>query len=180
MIFKIVLITFLLSACVTKNANSSSSLAYENIRNFVVGSTTQADVLATLGSPTNAAAEGEHLLVSYDDPKTGAQRLSLSFSSKTDKLSSVLWIPKESEKEYSLKQAQEGFKNASFKEVVNERKNPHALSLATVSYIDSKSGVTIRYNQNQKAVEAIAIYDGSVRIPAGQNKTDQIPYTLGQ
>jgi len=178
--FRIAIMTLFLSACVTNGTiESTRSLDYNKARSFVVGSSTEGDVVAILGAPTSRTEDASYYTLNYNDPKTGAQRLTLNFLSENHKLSGLLWVPREDEKEYSLMQAKAGFKNASFKEIINIDKNPHAISVEAISYIDEKSGVTIRYDRSQNGVEAIAIYDVNIRLPAGVDKRSQIPYTFG-
>lgn len=173
---KIGLLALFLSACATSNV-VDNSLTYEKVRAFKVGVSKQADIFAALGSPTNQSEEPGRYTLIYDDPKTGAQRLSLTFAE--DKLSSILWVPYEGEKEFSLVNVKAEFKNASFKEVIENIKNPHLITLSAVSYVDEKSGVTIRFDRNQNYVEAIAIFDPKIRFPADSEKREQIPYTFG-
>jgi hypothetical protein len=178
--FSIVILIFFLSACATSiTASRVRSVEYNKVRDFVVGFSTESDVVAILGAPTRQTEEKGYYTLSYDDSKTGFQRLSINFLSESHKLLGFLWIPQENEREYSLIQAKAGFKNANFKEVTDVDKNPHAISLDVISYIDEKSGVTIRHDRRQNFVEAIAIYDINNRVPAGTDKTNEIPYTFG-
>ncbi|HEY8269429.1 MAG TPA: hypothetical protein VIG33_00960 [Pseudobdellovibrionaceae bacterium] len=178
--FKGILMTLFLSACVTNTTGSNrGSLNYDKVRSLVVGYSTESDVLAVLGLPTGRTEEAGYYILNYDDSKTGFQRLSINFLLGSQKLSGILWIPREDEKEYSLMQAKAGFKNADFKEIINRSTNPHAISPDEVSYIDEKHGVTIRYDRSQNIVEAIAMYDVNVRLPAATEKKNQIPYTFG-
>ncbi|MGZ3747487.1 MAG: hypothetical protein ACXWRE_08955 [Pseudobdellovibrionaceae bacterium] len=177
---RLVIITLFLSACVTSSKHSNAhSLSYERVRSFIIGFSTESDVIAALGSPSNHTDETDYYTLSYEDYETGFQRLSLNFSYESHKLSSLLWIPKENEKESSLEQAKAGFKNATFREIINRSDNPHAISLEAVSYIDEKSGVTIRYDRSLNVVEAIAMYVTTDRSPAKAVKENSIPYTFG-
>jgi len=94
------------------------------------------------------------------------------------KLSSLLWIPTEDEKEVSLDGARASFKEASFKMSEEDNSSPHAIS-RIILYTDEVTGITIRYNPSSRFVEAIAKYDVSTRAPAAMDQKKQAPYTFG-
>jgi hypothetical protein len=176
---KVILLAFFLSSCATGTKTSQvDSLSFERVRAFTEGTSTENDIVAILGSPTSRTEERGYYTLHYDSPKTGMQRLSLNFLVEGHVLTGLLWIPREGEKEYSLGPAKAGFMNANFKEVINSVDNPHAVSVDDVSYIDEKSGVTIRYDRLQKNVAAIAMYDSNTRLPAEAEKKEKVPFTF--
>jgi hypothetical protein len=94
-------------------------------------------------------------------------------------LERLVWIPKSSEKEVSLTAAKEGFKGSNFTIIQDTPLNSHALDEGGISYVDERSGVTIRYDKNLKEVEAIAIYSTEKRTPAHDQESGPItPYSL--
>ncbi len=153
-------------------------MKYDTVRSFIVGQSTQLDVLKSFGEPTARIDSKGHYSFRYDDPVTGFQRLTMNFLSENNKLADILWIPQSSENEHALKQTLSGFKGRDFKEVNEENNNPHYISLGSVFYIDKKGGVTIRYNRDQKSVEGIAIYHADIRLPAEQKMKAKGPYTF--
>lgn len=159
-------ILFFLSACAS-TPNIKGSL-YEKAFNFQVGVSTEAEVVKALGIPSSRTLKDEYYVLEYDIPETGIQRLSLNFRNN-NKLSSLLWVPSEGEKEITLEGAKASFKGAKFKTVEREDKGSHSIS-KTILYIDEASGITIRYNPSSNYVEAIAKHDVDSRIPAGQKK----------
>jgi len=171
------LLPFLIS-CVSKSIDQTiSKLQYERVFQFRPGTTTEADVVSAVGTPSTRVDKNGYYILSYSAPQTGFQRLSLNFSSLNNKLSSLLWIPGEGESKISLDGARAGFKEAIF-EVSNENSSsPHAISKITL-YEDKRMGITIRYNPSSDLVEAIAKYDINYRDPAAIEKKIQIPYTF--
>jgi len=177
--FRSILLILFLSACVTGTKISKvDSLNFEQVRSLALSSSTENEVVDVLGQPTGRTDKVGYYTLHYDS-SNGLQRLSINFSTESHKLSSALWIPREGEKEYSLTQAKAVFSGASFKEVINSNNNPHSISLDAVSYIDEKTGVTIRYDREQNVVEAIAMFDVNTRLPAGTDTKDKTPFTFG-
>ena len=170
---------FILSACTTSIKNNPTFLVYEDIRQFQIDVTTEDDILSALGQPTQKSDEGGISTYIYDDSRTSGQRLSMTFQTAEKKLSSLLWIPYEGEKEASLNYLKNEFKKANFKEVPDIQRNPHAIISGAVSYIDEKLGITIRYDQKSQSVEAIALYSVKSRVPTDVNKRNDGPYTFG-
>lgn len=161
-----------------KNCPNALTLSYARVRSLVVGSSTEGDVQGKLGSPTSRVVSQGYYTLQYDDPASGAQRLSMNFSSENNKLMDILWIPQEDEREYSLDGAKGGFVGASFKETHEDDSNLHAHSVGGDIFIDQKAGVTIRYDSIQKVVEAIAIYSPNERIPAEDKPEAKAPYAF--
>lgn len=173
------LFLFFLSACATvPDTQQSRSLEYNKILEFKIGTSAESDVVKVLGAPASRIEKNGYYTLNYVDPKLGNQRLSINFSKANQKLSGFLWIPQEDEKEFFLEQAKASFKNSNFKEVQDIDSNPHAVS-KVISFIDEKSGVTIRYDRSRSAVEAIAVYDMTNRVPAATEKIRDTPYTFG-
>lgn len=158
------IIIFLLASCAT-GPSSSKSITYQTVRSLKMGEQTSHEIRKVLGEPTSKTESDERYTYQYDDPKTGFQRLSLDFLAFNDKLDSALWIPRESEVEYSIDTVKADFKNASFETTPEKLNYSHSLN-SVVFYKDIKSGVTIRYNVNSKAVEGIALYAPESRAPA--------------
>ncbi len=175
----ILVFVFLGAACATRvQMTDARALNYARVRSLVVGSSTEGEVKGILGSPTGRVLSQGYYTLQYDDPASGAQRLSMNFSSENNKLMDILWIPQEDEREYSLDGAKGGFVGASFKETREDGANPHAHSVGGDIFIDQKAGVTIRYDSIQKVVEAIAIYSPNERIPAEEKPEAKAPYTF--
>ena len=168
--YVIISLAFFLSGCALNPANQkASTLQYDRVLSFGIGVSNERDVVETLGMPTSRIVKNGYYTLTYDDPATGFQRLSVNFISASRKLSGFLWIPRQDEKEFTLGTAKAGFKNADFKEVRDVGNNPHFVS-EVVSFVDEKSGITIRYDRRSHKVEAIARYDVSNRVPASENK----------
>jgi hypothetical protein len=170
---------FFLTACASNPASRQlTSLQYDKVLNLGIGVSNESDVVKALGVPTNRNEKNGYYTLNYVDQTTGFQRLSVNFLSAGGKLSGILWIPRQDEKESTLVEAKAGFKQANFKEIRNEDSNPHFIS-GVISIVDEKSGVTIRYDQRAKMVEAIARYDVSSRVPATTDGKNKAPYTFG-
>lgn len=162
-------IVLLFSGCAGMNL-SPKSLKYETASNFKIGISTEHDVAQKLGASTSKSEKDSFYTLNYDDPKTGFQRLSLNFNKATKTLLSVLWIPTEGEPESSLNGAKEQFKNSKFERVETSNSDSHSISDIIV-FVDSKNGISIRYNPTAQFVEAIARYDADLRAPsATKNK----------
>ncbi len=173
----IIQLIFFLSACTTINSNSgSNSLNFENVVNFKPGLDNEKTVLKLLGAASRRDEKGSYYTLSYNEPSTGLHRLSMNFSSDNNQLLSVLWIPKENEKEFSIENAKTSFKEAHFKEIRDNNKNPH-ITMEVISYIDEQAGISIRYNQSRNIVEAIAKYSATKRIPADLTSDSKDPYS---
>lgn len=165
--YLLILILFSLSACAS--VDKMSSLNFITAMNLKIGSTSEKDATEKIGMAGVRSEKNGYYTIDYDDPKTGYQRLSLNFDSETQILKSILWIPTEGEKELTLLGAQEHFKNAHFVQVKESTSNSHSVSSMLV-YIDEQKGISIRYNPNSQAVEALAKYDPSARTPANSKK----------
>ena len=167
-----------LSSCATNLTNSQiQKLDYEKAFSFVIGSTSKSEIIEKIGSPIRKREKENFSTYIYEDVATGAQRLSLNFSSD-QKLSGILWIPFSDEKEIKLKNAMANFKEAHFEIENVSEDNPHNLSQVT-SYIDKKKGIVLRYNTALNSVEAIAMYDLYQREPAKTEIKQDIKFTFG-
>lgn len=174
-LFILILLIFEIS-CVTKP--SVYSLNFNKIRNLEIGKTTEIEAKKIFGNPISKTQSENYYTVQYNDHKTGAQRLSLSFTSKDKILSSILWVPKVDENEYTLEGAKAGFKNSDFKDLNESDENPHALSSGNFWLVDKNLGVTIRYNKEFKTVDAIGLYSSTLRVPTEQSEREKTPYTF--
>lgn len=172
------LLSFLPACASQLNNQTVSSLQYDRVIQLHVGETTESDVVKTLGAPATRVERDGYYILNYNTPETGFQRLSLNFSNANNKLSSLLWIPTEGEKEISLEGAKASFKAASFKVSEKDNSSPHAIS-KVIFYTDDTTGVTIRYNPSSNLVEAIAKYDVSLRAPTATEQKVHAPYTFG-
>lgn len=169
----------LLAACALQTHDQTvSALQYDKVIQLHVGETTASDVVNILGEPTARMERNGYYILNYSTPKSGFQRLSLNFNQANNKLSSLLWIPAEGEKEISLDGAKARFKDANFKMIEKDNSSPHAIS-KVVLYTDDTTGVTIQYNPSSNVVEAIAKYDVSSRAPAATEQKGPAPYTFG-
>lgn len=178
---KYVILGFLsfLTACASQSNNQNiSALQYDRIFQFHVGAMTDADVIKILGMPSTRVERIGYYILNYNTPQTGFQRLSLNFNNANNKLSSLLWIPTEGEKEVSLDGARASFKEENFKVSEEDNSSPHAIS-KIILYTDEATGITIRYNPSSHFVEAIAKYDVSSRAPTATDQKKQAPYTFG-
>jgi hypothetical protein len=167
------------AACATKDhIQSSRVIRYDQVRSLNVGQMNESQVIELFGQPDQRINSKDYYTFMYNDPITGDQRLSLDFLNKDTKLINVLWLPRWDERESFLDKVRADFKNATFKETRENNENPHALSLPALFYMDKNLGVTIRYSQKEKRVEAISIYSVSHRLPAEAPAREHIPYTL--
>jgi hypothetical protein len=155
-------------------------LNFSQIRSLKVGHSKLIEVERLFGSPTQRSHLNGIQTLRYDDPSTGDQRLTVNFSEGDQILTDILWIPLEVEPEYGLSGAKAGFLGHTFKEVRESENNPHLNSQGVTLFIDDSTGVTIRYNESDKIVEAIAIYSASNRAPAAKKRSMNAPYTLGE
>lgn len=173
----IIPLIFFLTACATFNSNIvSNSLNFENVVNFKPGLDDERTVLKLLGNASRREDKESYYTLLYDEPTTGLHRLSMNFSLDSKELLSILWIPKENEKEFSIEKAKTSFKEAHFREIRDNNKNPH-ITMEIISYVDDQAGITIRYNQSRKIVEAIAKFNAFKRIPANLTRESEVPYT---
>lgn len=173
------LVCFLLVSCQSTMPTQSERLTFERIKMLKVGVYSMDQVRAVLGPPTSENTDNFFFTTRYKDPTTGANRLTLRFSKKNKQLEDLVWIPKSLEKEVSLAAAKEGFNGANFKIIHDIPHNSHALNEGGISYVDVRSGVTIRYDKNLKEVEAIAIYSTENRTPAHEKDSGlTTPYSL--
>lgn len=168
-----------LAACASQSNNQTVSvLQYDKVFQLHVGETAESDVVKMLGVPSARVERNGYYVLNYNTTQDGFQRLSLNFNNTNNKLSSLLWIPAEGEKEISLEGAKARFKAASFKMSEKDNSSPHAIS-KIVFYTDDTAGVTIRYNPSSNLVEAIAKFDVSSRAPAATEQKEHVPYTFG-
>lgn len=169
----------LLAACASQTHDQNvSALQYDKVIQLHVGETTASDVVKVLGVPSARVERNSYYILNYNAPQSGFQRISMNFNNVNNKLSSLLWIPAEGEKEFSLDGAKARFKDANFKMIEKDNSSPHAIS-KVVFYTDDTTGVTIQYNPSSNVVEAIAKYDVSSRAPAATEQKEQAPYTFG-
>lgn len=178
---KLVILLFMLfgTACATRNRiQSGQIIRYDQVRSLNVGQMNEDQVIKLFGQPDQRIDSKDYYTFMYNDPVTGDQRLSMDFLSKDAKLINVLWLPRWDESESFLDKVRTDFRNAIFKETRENNENPHALSLPALFYMDKNLGVTIRYSQKEKRVEAISIYSVSHRLPAEAPTREHIPYTL--
>ncbi|MBS1968736.1 MAG: hypothetical protein JSU04_00420 [Bdellovibrionales bacterium] len=175
----LMLSSFIVLSCASFSGNSrGDSFQFEHLSKLNIGITTEQDVIGLFGSPTSMEEKQGYYTFTYIDSKTAFQRVTLNFASETHKLSGFVWLPKQGEKETSLEDVKQSFRNSHFEERRVFGKNPHMI-LEVVSYVDNKSGITIKLNSDGKSVEAIAMYDVGNRLPTSDNKNEQIPYTFG-
>ena len=173
----VILFFSFLSACASNsNLDKSSALSFEKVRLFKVGVSSENDVVKALGQPAERTEKDGYFTLTYNDPKTSFQRLSVNFISGNGVVTGILWIPSESDKEFSLDSAKLNFKNAKFQESPSDDRNPHIIS-DVKSLTDENLGVVIRFNR--KSVEAIALYDVKSRLPSATRKNRTVPYTFG-
>lgn len=155
-----------------------ANLTYDEVLTLKIGITIENDVITKFGVPYSRIEKNDIYTLTYNDHNSGNQRASFNFLISSNKLSGILWLPKKNEKEFILSEAKESFKNAQFKEIIDDEENPHSESKNTL-YIDENSGVSIRYNSKNNFVEAIAKFTIADRSPTSFKKTKKIPYTIG-
>ena len=148
------------------NHNKISALTFSNILNFQIGTTGEDDLVKVLGKPSSVMQKDNYFVMSYDDPKTGLQKLAASINKTDKKVLSLIWTPEEGESERSLVYAKKVFENSSYQVKDDKDTSAHAMSSDIFFYIDKKSGVTIRYDKKRDKVEAIALYDRENRVPS--------------
>ncbi len=178
---KTVMFAFLLliSGCGTGSVlQKTSAMQFEQVQQFVLGGTSESEIVTKLGVPATRVEKDGYYILSYNDSRTGVQRLSLNIGSASQKLISLLWIPQEEEPEFNLVEAKSRFQNAKFTETKEDTSSPHALSSITL-FRDDKAGITIRYNHLRQYVEAIAKFNTTERVPATIPKPKENRYTIG-
>ena len=177
----IFLVIFLEVGCISKiPVIEKNLLQFKEVRKLIVNKTTLAEIEKTFGNPTSKSSSIDFITFHYDNPVTGDQRLMLTFSEKNNLLSNALWVPFDNEPEYQLASAMTEFKGFKFRETKEKENNPHATSKGASLFIDESNGVTIRFNQDEKIVEAIAIYSNrSGRVPSNDFQKKE-PYNLGE
>ena len=162
------IVLFSLSACAV-TGKKNSSLSFATAMSFKIGTTLEKDASEKIGLTGIRSDKNGYYTVNYDDPKTGYQRLSLNFDLETQILKSILWIPTDGEREITLSGAREQFKNAQFVETSENVGTAHSFSRILI-YSDDERGISIRYNPNSQAVEALAKYDPTIRAPANSRQ----------
>lgn len=173
------ILALIISGCSSKPIDLRlKALNYSTINSINIGTTDEKDIIALLGPPQNRSDESNVYTFNYDDPGTGFQRLSVNFFPSNKKVMSVLWLTRDYEPESSLNEAKKKFKNAKFKEIVENENNPHNITANFISYIDDDLGVTIRYDTGTKKVEGIARFDVLHRMPADTKKSKKSPYKI--
>lgn len=157
-----------LAGCASKVAGYNP-YSYSYMKNFVIGKTTEKEIVNVLGAPEKREIRGEYVSLSFNDPKTGYQRLLANFDVASSKLMNILWIPGEEDAEISLSNAMGAGNPSGFKVEQSEMDKVHGMSSVNF-YIDEKVGKSIRYNERSKTVEGIAFFDPNRRNPASKKK----------
>ena len=179
---KINVLIFLLFLCACSShdllSKNRRDISYNEVRDLVLSQSDEAKIIKKLGTPNEKTSDGNAYTLHYSDPKTSLPRLLVTLLADTNTVIDAIWIPRHDEAEYSLQGAKAAFADLNFKEVAEKKANPHSFSKGADLFIDEKSGVTIRYDKDHKATEAIGFYHSDSRTPAQQKPASAAPYSL--
>lgn len=140
-----------------------NKISFEKTRALEVGRSTVSDFELIFGAKVERTDKEGYYTLNYFESASGLQRVSANFDAKTNILVSYLWIPGEGEKELSLSGAKDLFRKLIL-EPESDKDKSHFIS-KVITYADKKSGVSIRYNESNDIVEAIAVYEPKNRVP---------------
>jgi hypothetical protein len=156
---KIILVIFtIVTACVHASVKKEESIKIVNVESILLGSSNE-QVVKAIGEP----AQKDHLkyhgrdetVFYYFTPGSSrVQRAALSFDSKSGKLVSKLFVPRENEPESHLQFLLEGFKNSTFSEIEFPICGKH-FSEDSALKVDMLHGLEIRFRKTQRDVETI-------------------------
>ena len=176
----LLLLLLFVTACTSTQLSSKiGEVPFYEVRDVVSTQKDETAVVKKFGSPSRQTSSEGSYTFHYDDSKSGLPRFLITFAADKKNVIDAIWIPQDTDAEYTLSGAKNAFAGSEFREVVeNKKNNPHAFTKGAVNYIDEKSGVTIRYDRDHKATEAIGFYRNDVRIPAQEKATKDVPYTF--
>lgn len=176
----LLLVMLFITACTSTQLSSKiGEVHFSEVRDLVSTQKDEIAVLEKFGSPSRRTSIEGFYTLQYDDSKSGLPRFFITLAADKKNVVDAIWIPQPTDAEYTLSGAKNAFAGSEFREVVeNKKENPHAFTKGAVNYIDEKSGVTIRYDRNHKATEAIGFYRNDVRIPAQEKAAKDVPYTF--
>ncbi len=164
--FRFLTLTFLCACSSIQYAKEPTS--FRAVRSLLIGKDTLDSVTARFGSPSKQESEKETIKLVYLDPKSNLPRLQLYFDEQSKRLLTALWLPRENEPEKNLEILKANFPEKMFRETAETSANSHALSPESVQY--RASGVTIRYSNYSRGVEAIAFFEPNQRVPSSGTK----------
>ena len=155
-----------LSACSSNLKNKHTPLSFHVVNNFTPGLTTESDVIAKLGNPTDTKKSDNSFSLTFAD-ENSLERAFLTFKSSDRLLQSVIWVPFSEDKEISLQNVKANFKNAHYRKIKEPNKISH-LIINRASLINDLDGVTISYNEDSEKVEAIGKFIPNARFPTSK------------
>lgn len=165
-------IFLLLSACASFNRSvKQNNITFEDLNRFKIGVATSFEVIQSFGTQDARIEKNGYYILTYNDAKTGYQRFSANFYSSDNVLFGLLWLPLPYEKGFSLTEAKNKFKEATFKESPGEPPHPHIIPHVFLLR-DEKLGISILYDKYNVTVDGISLYDVHSRLPAQEKNAE--------
>lgn len=129
--------------------------AFEDVKNFIVGTTTAADVEKKFGPPGKILQEGKVEVWVYIHPKHGFPKFKAYIKSGDKIMSGMVWTPDSEDREGQLDVVRKKFDGKVFSQGKDLDAAAHGGVASTVSLTDANSGVSILYMRGTDEVEAV-------------------------
>lgn len=155
-------------SCTSPPKKEERIVRFSEVMKLDIGKSSEVDVIAAFGAPSDRIDHQDYYTLDYTDPKTGYLLLSVNFFRERRLVQAFLWIPGPQDKEFSLEGAKAVYGTAHFK-LFRDEPTSHSVS-ETYSLIDDQAGITIRFNGIRNTVEAIARFEGGSRKPSSDQK----------
>jgi hypothetical protein len=152
MVIKVLLLTLFpfFSACTTTQ-EKQNDLSFAAAKSIEVGKTSKGAIIKQFGLPTDQT--GSESQITYCDPKTSSQRLTIKFNKGSNLVESVLWIPL-GENEVNLDSIRNLYPSGGF-ELLRSQSNQD-FTPSEITYFNELNGVTILTKDEANQVTAVS------------------------